>query len=85
MNKREKQVIPYAELLEKLQGLLASYPVECRNIHIDAVTVYPEQHDGANWYVNYYQRSGDDNDLPACKEKILPEIRILRESYDVAE
>jgi hypothetical protein len=81
--KRPKQKLPYAELLAKVQGLLAIYPKECRNIHIDGLQVYPEQVDGANWHVTMYRRSGDDNDLSECREKIAAELRILREAYDV--
>ncbi|MFC1536452.1 hypothetical protein ACFL48_01395 [Pseudomonadota bacterium] len=79
-----KQTIPYAELLDIVQGLLLSYPEECRNIHIDALQVYVEQTDGANWHIKSFRRSGDDNDLPECKQKILEDIRLLRASYDVA-
>ena len=82
MNKRAKEVIPYAELLAKVQGLLVCYP-ECRDIHIDAIAVHQEQVDGANWHISTFRRSGDDNDLPACQEKIVTEIRLLRSIYDV--
>ena len=82
MKKRQKQVIPYAELLEKIRSLLIAYP-ECINIHVDGIQVLREHSDGANWYVVNYRCSGDKNDLYACREKILPEIRQLRESYDV--
>jgi len=83
MPKRPKQVIPYAELLVKVQGLLAFYRKECRNIQIDGLQVYREQVDGANWHVVTYRRSGDDNDLYECREKLAAELRTLRESYDV--
>lgn len=83
MSKPAKQFLPYAELLEKVQSLLVCYP-ECRNIHIDGIQVYSEQVDGANWHITNYRRSGDDNDLTACREKIVAEIRLLRASYDVA-
>ena len=83
MAKPAKQIISYAELLEKVQSLLVCYP-ECRNIHIDGIEVYKERLDGANWHVATYRRSGDDNDLTACREKIVAEIRLLRASYDVA-
>lgn len=45
MTKATKQIIPYAELLEKVQSVLACYP-ECRNIHIDEIQVHQEQIDG---------------------------------------
>ena len=81
---KEKQEIGYAELLEKIQGILVCYP-ECRNIHIDGIQVYRERVDGANWHVTSYRRSGDDNYLTACREKIASEIRNLRAAYDVAD
>lgn len=84
MATRRKQSIPYDELLAKVQGLLASYPQECRNLHIDALQVHEEQVDGANWHVGGYRRSGDDNDWHECREKIAAEIRLLRQAYDVA-
>jgi len=84
MSKAAKQIIPYAELLDKVQGLLLCYPEECGNIHIDALQVYKEQTDGANWHIKFFRRSGDDNDLSECKQKILEDIRLLRASYDVA-
>jgi hypothetical protein len=83
MPKSAKQSIPYAELLEKVQSLLVCNP-ECRNIHVDGIEVYQGQVDGANWRIVTYRRSGDDNDLPACREKIAAEIRLLRASYEVA-
>lgn len=85
MAKREKQTIPYDELIKKIQGLLACYPEECRNIHIDGVEVYREQVDGANWRVTGYRRSGDEHDWDACWHKIVAEIRVLREAYDVVK
>lgn len=84
MSKLTKQIIPYAELLEKIQGLLVCYP-ECRNIHFDSIEVYLEQVDGANWHVTRHRRSGSDNDWPECWEKIVAEIRHLRSCYDVAK
>jgi hypothetical protein len=85
MATRTKEVIPYEELLAKIQGLLAFYPKECRNLHIDALEVYRKQVDGANWHVGGYRRSGDDNDWNECREKIAAEIRTLRQAYDVAD
>ena len=84
MNKPAKQIIPYAELLEKVQNLLVCYP-QCRNIHIDALDVYREQVDGANWHVTRYRRSGDDHDWPSCWEAIVADIRHLRTCYDADE
>jgi hypothetical protein len=83
MNKHTKEVIPYADLLAKVQSLLVCYP-ECSNIHIDSIAVHQEQVDGANWHISTFRRSGDDNDLTACRQKIAAEIRLLRASYDVA-
>jgi hypothetical protein len=83
-NMTTKQTIPYEELLKKVQSLLASF-TECQNIHINGIEVYQEQADGANWHLVNFQRSGDDNDLVACREKIIAEIRLLRKSYDVAD
>ena len=85
MATHKKQVIPYEELLAKVQGLLVFYPKECRHLHIDALEVYREQVDGANWHVGGYRRSGDDNDWHECREKIAAEIRTLRQAYDVAD
>lgn len=79
-----KEVVPYAELLAKVQGVLASC-AECRNIHVDGLELYPEHVDGANWAIGTFGRSGDENDLPACLERILPEIRSLRARYDSGE
>jgi len=79
-----KQRISYAELLAKVQGVVACYS-ECRNVHIDALQVHREQIDGANWHVTTFRRSGDDNDLVACRERILSDIRQLRASYDVED
>lgn len=84
MSKRQKQVVPYLELLAKVQGLLIGQ-YDCRNIHIDGIEVYREQIDGANWRVVRHRHSGSDNDWPACWEKIVPDIRLLRECYDVDE
>jgi len=80
-----KQIIPYLELLDEVQNLLVCYPAECQNIHIDGLEAYRGQVDGANWRVSTYRRSGDDNDLAACRRKITPEIGLLRECYDVHE
>jgi hypothetical protein len=79
----KKQLIPYDELLKKVQEVLASYPRECRNIHVDALQVHTEQVDGANWHVSTYRRSGDDNDLSECRARIASELRTLRQAYDV--
>ena len=84
MDRTKKQVIPCAEMLKKIQFLLVSYP-ECRNIHVDGIEVYKEQNDGANWHVTFFPRSGGDNDLLECKDKIISEIRNLRECYDVTD
>ena len=78
----KKETISYAQLLEKVQALLVCC-LQCRNIHIDAVEVYQDQIDGANWHVTRFRRSGDDNDLPACREKITSEVRRLRQIYNV--
>lgn len=83
MAKRDKQVIPYSEVLAKVQALLVVYAIECRNLHIDSLQVHSERVDGANWHLAGYRRSGDDNDWPACREKIAAELRILRAAYDV--
>lgn len=85
MGKPAKHIITYAELLEKIQDLLACYPTECRNIHIDSIEVNLEQVDGANWHVTRHRRSGIDNDWAECWGKILPELRLLRSSYDVVK
>jgi hypothetical protein len=78
-----KEVLTYADLLEKVQGLLAFYPQECRNIQINGLQVYREQVDGANWHIGMFQRSGDENDLVECRESIVAELRTLRVAYDV--
>lgn len=83
MPDNKKKIIPYAELLAKVQELLTFFPQGCRNIHIDGLEVYAEQVDGANWNVAMYRRSGDDNDLRQCREKIAAELRLLRKTYDV--
>ncbi|MBI3144393.1 MAG: hypothetical protein HYZ18_03820 [Pseudogulbenkiania sp.] len=79
----KKQVIPYGELLEKVQGVIASYPKGCRNIHVDSLQVHAESIDGANWHVATYRRSGDDNDLTECRARIASDLRLLRLAYDV--
>jgi hypothetical protein len=79
----KKQVIPYNELLEKVQGLIAAYPRECRNIHVDSLQVHAESSDGANWHAVTYRRSGDDNDLTECRARIASDLRTLRQAYDV--
>lgn len=83
MPEKAKQVITHADLLQKIQVLLLAYPKECRNISIDSVQVHEEYVDGANWYVATYRRSGEDNDLCECRQKIAAEIRHLRQCYDV--
>ena len=85
MTNAKKEVIAYAKLLEKVQSILACFPAECRNIHIDGIQVYRERTDGANWHITNWRRSGDDNDLPVCREKMIAEIRHLRTCYDVEE
>jgi len=82
MTKPAKQLISYDDLLKKIQFLLASYP-ECHDIIINEIKVIPEQSDRANWHVINYRRSGDDYNLPGCKDKIMSEIIHLRECYDV--
>lgn len=81
----KKQVISYEELLAKVQAVVASYPRECRNIHVDSLQVHTEPFDGANWHISTYRRSGDDNDLTECRERIMDDIRQLRQAYDVAK
>ncbi len=83
MTNPAKLIISYDELLEKIQFLLASYP-ECHDIIINEIEVIPKQSDRANWHVINYRRSGDEYDLPDCKDKIMSEIIHLRECYDVA-
>lgn len=83
MPEHKKKVIPYAELLAKVQGILTYFPQGCRNIHIDSLEIYPRQVDGANWNIVEYRRSGDDNNLRECREKIAAELLLLRRSYDV--
>lgn len=80
-----KQRISYADLVDRLEGVLASYPEECRNIHLDAVEVYREQVDGANWHLKGHRQSGDDHDWPECWEKIRADVDALRQRYDVAD
>jgi hypothetical protein len=80
---RKKQTIPYDQVLEKVQSVLASYPKECRNMHVDALQVHAGQVDGANWHVVRFRRSGEDNDLGECRSKLASELRLLRQTYDV--
>ena len=80
--RQAKEVVSYAELLAKVQGLLVGRP-ECRNLHIDTLDVYQARVDGANWHVTRHRRSGNDNDWPACWEAIVPDIRQLRAAFDV--
>jgi len=82
VSKPAKQVIPYDDLLGKVQGLLVGLDA-CRNLYIDSLDVYQQQVDGANWHVTRHHRSGDDNDWPACWEAILSEVRQLQSIYDV--
>ena len=77
-----KEIISYDELLEKIQKLVSSC-VECSDIHIDAIQTYPQDVDGANWNITSMRRSGDDNDLVACKEVITESILNLRQNYNV--
>lgn len=78
-----KQTLPYEELLQQAQRLLTVYPQECRNIHIDALDVYREQVDGANWDVTHIRTSGTDHDWADCRGKLEAGLRNLRASYDV--
>lgn len=78
-----KQIIPYVDLLAKVQDLLLAYPRECRNLHIGKLQVLAEQQDGANWYAFIDRRSGADHDEVECRERIASEIRRLRQCYDV--
>lgn len=82
--KSAKKIIPYDELLHVVQDVLKKYPIECRNIQIKAIQE-TEPHEGANWNIKGYTRSGDDNDLSSCHEKIAEEIRQLRQTYDVTK
>ncbi len=82
MATRPKEVLPYLELLAKAQGLLVGCK-ECRNLHIDSLQVLAEDSDGANWYVPRIRRSGDDNDLTACRRHVNADLVQLRVSYDV--
>lgn len=82
MSTPTKQIISYPELLNKVQSLLVSHP-DCRNIRIDRLEVYQEQVDGANWHIGTMLASGNDNDLKACRNRILEDIQFLRQSYDV--
>ena len=81
MAKHPKQVIPYAELLTKVQDVIAVNPQACRHLDV-GVDVYPDQRDGANWRVVQSRRSGDDNDWIACLQAISADVRVLRETYD---
>ncbi len=82
MATRAKKVLPYQDLLEKVQGLLLGCK-ECRNLHIDALQVLAEESDGANWYVTKIRRSGDDNDMTACRRHMNADLVQLRMLYDV--
>ena len=82
MPKPVKQVLPYLELLAKVQGLLVGCK-ECRNLHIDALQVLAEESDGANWYVARIRQSGDDHDLAGCRKIVNADLVQLRLSYDV--
>lgn len=84
MDSQEKQLIPYKDLLEKVQNLLVNYS-ECRNIHIDKLDLYQEQINGANWDISSIRRSGDDNDWSECRGKISVEVQHLRDRYDVVK
>jgi hypothetical protein len=77
-----KAILRYAELLEKVQGLLVGCK-QCRNIRIDSIELLHEPADGANWVVPVMRLSGDDNDMHACKEFILGDLRQLRSVYDL--
>jgi hypothetical protein len=82
MTNPAKQLISYDDLLKKIQFLLISYP-ECHDISINEIEVIPEQVDGANWRAINYLPSGDDNNLPGCRDKIRKDVADLREYYEV--
>ena len=82
MPKAAKPVLPYLELLGKVQGLLVGCK-ECRNLHIDALQVLAEESDGANWYVARIRQSGDDHDVAECRKLVNADLVQLRMSYDV--
>ena len=77
-----REVLPYAVVLEKVQSLLLGCK-DCRNISVNALLVGEAADGGANWLIASFRRSGDDNDLVACKDRILADVRQLRECYDV--
>ena len=82
MGKPEKQIIPYADLLERIQNLLLDCP-KCGNLYIDDIEVYPERRGGANWDVISYRGFGDENDLYKSRELAARHIHALRACYDV--
>jgi uncharacterized protein YchJ len=82
MATRPKEVLPYLELLAKVQGLLVGCR-ECRNLHIDSLQVLAEDSDGANWYVARMRQSGDDHDATECRRFVKTDLVQLRMSYDV--
>ena len=77
-----RETLPYAEVLEKVQNLLLGCQ-DCRNVSVDALLVGDAADGGVNWLVAGFRLSGHDNDLPACRQLIIGDVRQLRESYDV--
>jgi len=77
-----REMLPYAEVMAKVQNLLLGCK-DCRNISVNALLVGEAADGGANWLIASFRRSGDDNDLTACRERILADVRHLRECYDV--
>lgn len=82
MATRPKEVLPYLELLAKVQSLLVGC-MECRNLHIDSLQVLAEDSDGANWYVARIRQSGGDHDVMECRKLVNADLVLLRMSYDV--
>lgn len=82
MKESNRQVIPYPQLLSKVQGVLLSH-TDCEGIRVDRLDLDPERVDGANWHVEAFRGQADRSNWPACWKMIAGEIELLRERYDV--
>ena len=78
-----KQILSYDALLERVQGVVSSYPQECQNIKVKDISVHSEEIDKANWHINWIGRAGSDANWPQCWQAIEKEIIELRKKYDV--
>jgi hypothetical protein len=77
-----KPTLPHAELLKRVRLLLESHPLECGNLRLDGLEIDDQPEDGANWHLAWTRLSGNEDDIRACRSKILDELAALRSAYD---